>query len=156
MQKVRKLLLEEYVCFNVSQEFVFWTWYYLGTAKGVTSSSKHKIDGLVQDCSNNSGLAMELLQSCTKPSKWICHDLGWSCAYIGFIMYLYCLVFTLQRSGWHCPLFSLEAGCLLVLRVFVLGLWHRLHTSQVSDVFALHRCVAVYLLIDTRLYCLHG
>ena len=36
------------------------------------------------------------------------------------------------------------------------GLVHRLHTSQVSDVFALHRCVAVYLLIDTRLYCLHG
>ena len=33
---------------------------------------------------------------------------------------------------------------------------HRLHTSQVSDVFGLHRCVAVYLLIDTRLYCLHS
>ena len=26
------------------------------------------IDGLVQDCSNPSALAMELLQSCTKPS----------------------------------------------------------------------------------------
>ena len=26
------------------------------------------IDGLVQDCSNSSALAMELLQSCTKPS----------------------------------------------------------------------------------------
>ena len=26
------------------------------------------IDGLVQDCSNFSALAMELLQSCTKPS----------------------------------------------------------------------------------------
>ena len=26
------------------------------------------IDGLVQDCSNSSVLAMELLQSCTKPS----------------------------------------------------------------------------------------
>ena len=25
------------------------------------------IDGLVQDCSNSSALAMELLQSCTKP-----------------------------------------------------------------------------------------
>ena len=33
---------------------------------------------------------------------------------------------------------------------------HRLHTSQVSDVFGLHRCVAAYLLIDTRLYCLHS
>ena len=28
----------------------------------------HDIDGLVQDCSNSSALAMELLQSCTKPS----------------------------------------------------------------------------------------
>ena len=28
------------------------------------------IDGLVQDCSNSSVLAMELLQSCTKPSTW--------------------------------------------------------------------------------------
>ena len=26
------------------------------------------IDGLVQDCSNSSALAVELLQSCTKPS----------------------------------------------------------------------------------------
>ena len=33
---------------------------------------------------------------------------------------------------------------------------HRLHTSQVSDVFGLHRCVAACLLIDTRLYCLHS
>ena len=32
-----------------------------------------KFDGLVQDCSNSSALAMELLQSCTKPSKWIFH-----------------------------------------------------------------------------------
>ena len=28
----------------------------------------HHIDGLVQDCSNSSALAIELLQSCTKPS----------------------------------------------------------------------------------------
>ena len=28
------------------------------------------IDGLVQDCSNSSALAMELLQSCTKPSTY--------------------------------------------------------------------------------------
>ena len=30
--------------------------------------SHSHIDGLVQDCSNSSALAMELLQSCTKPS----------------------------------------------------------------------------------------
>ena len=29
------------------------------------------IDGLVSDCSNSSALAMELLQSCTKPSIYI-------------------------------------------------------------------------------------
>ena len=31
-------------------------------------STKYLVDGLVQDCSNSSALAMELLQSCTKPS----------------------------------------------------------------------------------------
>ena len=30
---------------------------------------KDKTDGLVQDCSNSSALAMELLQCCTKPSR---------------------------------------------------------------------------------------
>ena len=29
------------------------------------------IDGLVQDCSNSNALAMELLQSCTKPSMYL-------------------------------------------------------------------------------------
>ena len=33
----------------------------------------NKIDGLVQDCSNSSALAMELLQSCTKPWKCACN-----------------------------------------------------------------------------------
>ena len=28
------------------------------------------IDGLAQDCSNSSAIAMELLQSCTKPAIW--------------------------------------------------------------------------------------
>ena len=32
------------------------------------------IDGLVQDGSNSSALAMELLQSCTKPSIWASRD----------------------------------------------------------------------------------
>ena len=30
----------------------------------------HYVDGLVQDCSNSSANALELLQSCTKPSMW--------------------------------------------------------------------------------------
>ena len=35
-------------------------------------SWEQDIDGLVQDCSNSSALAMELLQSCTMPSIWYC------------------------------------------------------------------------------------
>ena len=30
--------------------------------------AQHNIDGSMQDCSNSNVLAMELLQSCTKPS----------------------------------------------------------------------------------------
>ena len=30
-----------------------------------------QIEGTVQDCSNSSALAMELLQFCTEPSKYI-------------------------------------------------------------------------------------
>ena len=36
--------------------------------KNMTLHSADDIDGLVQDCSNSSALAMKLLQSCTKPS----------------------------------------------------------------------------------------
>ena len=32
--------------------------------------TEHSMDGLVQDCNNSSALAMELLQSCTKPSVY--------------------------------------------------------------------------------------
>ena len=31
---------------------------------------QHYIDGLAQDCSNSIANALELLQSCTKPSRW--------------------------------------------------------------------------------------
>ena len=43
---------------------------------------KH-INGLVQDCSNSSALAMELLQSCTKP--WI-YWFGWSFTWITVLL----------------------------------------------------------------------
>ena len=36
----------------------------------ILSQSFPYINGLVQDCSNSIALAMELLQSCTKPMKW--------------------------------------------------------------------------------------
>ena len=38
---------------------------------GLTHQVPEYIDGLVQDCSNSSANALELLQSCTKP--WICN-----------------------------------------------------------------------------------
>ena len=34
------------------------------------------IDGLVQDCSNSNTLAMEWLQSCTKPANYVCHTIS--------------------------------------------------------------------------------
>ena len=37
------------------------------------SHYKDKIDGFVQDCSISSVLAMEILQYCTKPSRWSYH-----------------------------------------------------------------------------------
>ena len=44
---------------------------HLGICRGLPHSVLRNlnpyIDGLVQDCSNSSALAMELLQSCTKP-----------------------------------------------------------------------------------------
>ena len=39
-------------------------------AQEITMQKEHKIDSLVQDCSNSSALALELLQSCTKLSKY--------------------------------------------------------------------------------------
>ena len=39
-----------------------------GDSGRMNSSGGAYIDGLAQDCSNSSALAMELLQSCTKPS----------------------------------------------------------------------------------------
>ena len=36
----------------------------------------------MQDCSISSGLAIELLQSCTKPSTWICHYVNFFFSYL--------------------------------------------------------------------------
>ena len=35
----------------------------------MSQDNKDQINGLVQDCSNSIANALELLQSCTKPSK---------------------------------------------------------------------------------------
>ena len=52
-------------------------------------NKKTYIDGLVQNCSNSSALAMELLQSCAKPSICLCSSLaGRNTGYIYFLTYL--------------------------------------------------------------------
>ena len=46
-----------------------WSYLYKGSQyENKSSHYKYNTDGLVQDCSNSSALAMELLQSCTEPS----------------------------------------------------------------------------------------
>ena len=41
-----------------------------GHLLSINGQYDYNIDGLVQDCSISSALAMKLLQSCTKPSVW--------------------------------------------------------------------------------------
>ena len=62
-----------------------------------------KIDGLAQDCSNSSALAMELQQSCNKPSKW-CLWTGLyifqaSAIYISIISHIYLFLSIIARSA---------------------------------------------------------
>ena len=42
----------------------------VASPRPVSGELHHHIDGLEQDCSNSSALAMEILQSCTKASIW--------------------------------------------------------------------------------------
>ena len=46
----------------------------MGCLLGEVVTMDIDIDDLVKDCSNSSVLAMELLQSCTKPSIWFFHN----------------------------------------------------------------------------------
>ena len=52
---------------KVKNIFVHW---YLGTLGGSQRLQVHKIYGLVQDNSISSALAVEILYSYNKPSKW--------------------------------------------------------------------------------------
>ena len=60
-------------------DFFFWIskWYVMTSVLPIDrlrsySIRQCNIDGLVQDCSNSIANALELLQSCTKPSTWYC------------------------------------------------------------------------------------
>ena len=46
----------------------------LAQVSSIGGTSSQQIDGFVQDSSNSSALAMELLQSCTKPLKYAHHS----------------------------------------------------------------------------------
>ena len=62
------------------------------------------IDGLVPDCSNSSALAMELLQSCTKPSIWFSISIKsarWCFSGASFIMDLLSTILPTKLDGSH-------------------------------------------------------
>ena len=54
-------------CGSYWHKWALWFWY---LRLGLLFSKCKQSDSFVQDCSNSRVLAMELLQSCTKPSKW--------------------------------------------------------------------------------------
>ena len=58
----------EFCCIVVRQDLIMHATQLLQRWIGLAKRIKIYIDGLVQDCSNSIALAMELLQSCTKPS----------------------------------------------------------------------------------------
>ena len=60
----------------------------------------------------------------------------------------------LHQESMRCGRIRTNRYELLWRNITLIAQCHRLHTSQVSDVFGLHRCVAAYLLIDTSFLCL--
>ena len=54
-----------HLAIDAPYENSFWLTEYSRKSNPITAWSVYNIDGLVQDCSNSSVLAMELLQSCT-------------------------------------------------------------------------------------------
>ena len=70
-----KTLLHTYIHIQPSfgqWEKMFHLWCLLSLAETLLKQRQKQahIDGLVQDCSNSTANALELLQSCTKPSIW--------------------------------------------------------------------------------------
>ena len=62
-----------YFCFN---------FHFIQSDPIIYPKCSHHIDGLVQDCSNSSALAMELLQSCTKTSMHFLADPWRQCVWV--------------------------------------------------------------------------
>ena len=69
------------------------------------------IEGLLQDCSNSSALAIELLQSCTKPSIFMCQNL-WPATWMEFKLRDHCgyglsqwevLLYHVYNTFFHWP-----------------------------------------------------
>ena len=57
------------VSVSTPQNFLMFLIRWIAGREKKKHANQYQIDGLVQDCSNSSALAMELLQSRTKPSK---------------------------------------------------------------------------------------
>ena len=80
----------------------------------------HHVDGLAQDCSNSSALAMELLQFCTKPSIW-------SYSYYSRSPHCKCL-----HSQWQ---HSYHNMCIICINQFVeIWIWkYRIFYGNLND-----------------------
>ena len=76
-------------------EGVFMSWHHHVSCWLHYHYLQHWINGLVQDCSNSIANAMELLQSCTKPSG--CCESWWSTVHLERRCNLY-------ATNWHCRL----------------------------------------------------
>ena len=72
----------------------------------VTQHKLTHMDGLVRDCGIPNALAMEMLQSCTKPS--ICSML--------VVNTLVCLYFVFPLQPWMCPQIKNWKGEILLFR----------------------------------------
>ena len=62
------------------------------------------IQGLAQDCSNSSALAMELLQSCAKPSTYTCMNWGWHNDRMSTCPWIFNFPSVIFFSETHCSL----------------------------------------------------
>ena len=77
----------QFCCFYLSMELNSIMWHvsivgasslkykYMNISRVSFRSKCISIGGLVEDCTNSIAIALELLQSCTKPSTWITHVL---------------------------------------------------------------------------------
>ena len=100
-------------CSKLSVLFCLWWWgCHYGSREAIIWHDHLDIDGIVQDFSNSSVLALELLQSCTKPSTYAQYTCFWqssftcwcSCSKLSVLFCLWwwgCHYGSRETSIWH-------------------------------------------------------